>query len=162
MSKEGVNGQPISKVITKINKIATKIRDGIPSTYYVNLEERLATTFVKRKRRKAQNERRCRSEYVKTTCENHASKLYLQILDHSCHLFITFILAISLRICMGFKIEEVLQHDWAHVRTNESIETMHLIKSIVVRRSFSENPTYIKFMNSMFPIGLLGFVSSPE
>lgn len=54
---------------------------------------------------------------------------------------------------MDLKIEELFQQDWDHIQTDVSTETKELIESMAVKRAFSQNLTYIRFMESMLSTG---------
>lgn len=145
---------------TAINKVAKEISGGIPSHYHVDLENRLGIAFGERKRHTSRGTRRSRGEHLAASRENHARKVYLQVLDRNYHLFLPFILAISPRGSVDLKIEELFQHDWDHVQIDDSTKTKELIESIAVKRTFSHNLIYIRFMKFIFSTGSSCFLAS--
>ena len=73
-------------------------------------------------------------------------------------MFLPFILAYSPRACVDLKITELAklrEYGQEQVQVDGSTKTKELIEGMAMRRGFSQNLSYLKFVSTIFHQGLL-------
>jgi hypothetical protein len=138
-------------------------RRSIPIYQQAELEVRLVIAFKEPERQPRAVVPRERKQILANTRENKAHKVYLQVLDEDCHVFLPFILATSPRACVSFDLGGFSQQHKDHrFRLDLSIETKELLEGIARRQGFIQNPYFKKLIKSIFLEGLYEILYSPR
>ena len=131
-------------------------RGAIPSHRHKELEDRLVIACKESQRQPRAEVPRERKEILAKARQKKAHKLYLQVLDEDCHIFLAFILAISPRACCSFNLDSFFRHyEGRQCKLQLGIETKGLLDEIASRRGLIRNPHLDKLMKLVFPQGLL-------
>ncbi len=145
-------GRP--KITTYDIREELKTHHTIPIYLQRELEVRLVIAFQKQGRQPRAKVPREKKQILANTRENKAHKVYLEVLDKDCHLFLPFLLATSPRACISFDLEDFFQkHKGRRCRLDLSIESKQLLQGIAGRRGFDQNHYYKKLIESIFPEG---------
>ncbi|PYH75337.1 hypothetical protein BO82DRAFT_349480 [Aspergillus uvarum CBS 121591] len=142
----------MENTLPRVYKIQEELRatSSIPSFYDDVLKDRLAIAFTPIPRQPRQKSPRSRQAIHRRCNRKAAQKVYLNALDYNIHIFIAFILAVSVKKCLSIgtalyqirKIEEPLPFQQ---------QTKIKLEALAIEGTYQKNKQYRALIESLFP-----------
>lgn len=137
--------------------ISKELNEGgnIPSRCITDLQNRLAIAFKDPKRQKRGEQARPKSQILANTRQNHAYRVYINVLDRHCHMFLPFILGVSPRSCARVDLNNFFEFTKSTECTiaGLGLEAKATLEEIARSEGFIESLSFKKLIQAHFPEG---------
>ncbi|KJZ68738.1 hypothetical protein HIM_11869 [Hirsutella minnesotensis 3608] len=146
---------PRAPLFWTIRKISEELdeRGSIPSHRLSELRNRLSIACTDPRRQKPGELPRLKKQILANSRQNHAHRIYLDVLDKDCQAFIPFILAVSPRSCVTLDVKRFFEFQGGVPCRVSSFnpEAKACLEDIARSEGFSESRHFRRLIQSLFP-----------